>query len=135
MGAIESSLDVPSFMVNTFDHHFVNVPEILPGDDPAIQTGLIADEDDSDVVLPQPSQGLESIRIESEFAGMLDIIWAIFIDHAVSVEEQKRAEIAYWRVYPDEHEVFLKFLALISHRGLPSGNHANEPQFLWGQTF
>jgi hypothetical protein len=84
----------------------MDVPEIYPGYDAAIQSRLVADQDNENMVISQPSQSLQSVRVELELSTVLDVVRPIFIDNAIPVQKQKWPRVALWGLYPDEHRVF-----------------------------
>ena len=106
MRAIEGSQNGPSRFPHSLDQACVNVPEIFPGDAPAIQPGLIADNDHGNPVIVQPSQGQKGVFVEPEFATMFDVVRAICIDDTIPVQQQKMPGLTVSGADPNEHELF-----------------------------
>jgi hypothetical protein len=96
MRAVESSQNTPPVFLHLPDHPFVSCPEIVQADQPPIDPGLIADQNNSNVLVLEEFERFESVRIEAYFVQALHIIGPVYIQYAVPVQEEESAVLRLW---------------------------------------
>ncbi len=100
---IEGGRDAAAVLLNVPNDTFMNLPEIVPADQPPADTGLVAHQNDSRAAAPEKPQGFESVRIKADFLKVLYVIGAVFIQYAVPVQKEEPAVAGLWRIKPYNH--------------------------------
>lgn len=103
MRAIVGSVDPPASRSYPLDHGPVNLEKRVPGHEPTMQSGLVADHHDVDRLLPKPFQGFQGVRVEEEFLWGFHVVTTIPIDDPVSIQKEKIWRCGLISGYPANH--------------------------------
>jgi hypothetical protein len=93
-------MNPPPAFPDPANYLLMDLPEVLPVDQPAIDPGLIADKYYSHALLLENPHGFQAIFVNAYLRRSLYVIRAIYVYHPVSVKKDDPVAFRLWRSKP-----------------------------------
>ncbi len=103
MRAVEGGCNTAAVLLNPPNDSFMSSPKIAPTDKTAIDSRLVADQNDPDIVSVEVFDRFESIPVKAYFFKALYIIGPVHIQNAVPVQKEEAAVFRLGRTKPHKH--------------------------------